>query len=334
MQTTPNASNETSNSVTALVRGLLLTLLLFLALRNDVIMMLGSASTFSEWSHAWVVPVLIALFISLRRHELITALRPPSFWGLLFIFAGLFLWMAANSLGLFGYLRLLAIPLALVGIVLLVAGRRVLFIMLPTIIMVGSCLPLDERSMNRFSIPVQSISVKLAAKLLNIAIDQPVRAADREIVVGQPDTQLKRIGQGEQRFGFRLMPVCACLAMFVIFAPPRTAGIKILMTLALPIILPLANVARVVIWVWFDPGSPTRLDESTARNLSAIAAIGTTFVCLLLVAGICKPILGALANFFEVEDDETDQSDETTSVITQRCDVQPLDTLFGRWSLR
>jgi len=327
-------SNDARDATTALLRGLVLTLLLFIALRSDVVMMLGSASTFSAWSHAWIVPLLVALFIYLRRRDLINALRPPSLWGLFFICAGLFLWMAASSLGLFGYLRLLAIPIALVGVVLLVAGRRVLFILLPTIIMVGTCLPLNERSMNRFSIPVQSISVKLAAKLLNIATDEPVRAADREIVIGQAETQIKRIGQGEQRFGFRLMPACVCLALFVIFAPPRSAGVKVLMTLALPIILPLANVARIVIWVWFDPVSPTRLDESTARNLSAIAAIGTTFVCLLLVAGICKPILGALVSFFEVEDDESDHRDKASLDNTQRCVAQPLDSLVANWSLR
>ena len=89
------------------------------------------------------------------------------------------------------------------------------------------------------------------------------------------------------------------------------------MFLSLVALLPIANVARLVVWTWFDSGDPMRLDESMARNVSAMAALGTTFVGLVLVGAVCSPILRSLATFLEVNGDGGDENERGAPAVEQ-----------------
>lgn len=296
----------------------ILMLLAFAAFREEWRVLLTAASRFSEWSHVFALPLAVGVFCWFRREDLRAAATGGSGWGLVLIFLGVMVWFATKSLGLFGYLTLIAMLMCLVGAVLATCGARFFRTCIPALLMLMTCLPLSERSMERFSLAVQRLSLAGGAVLtgaspgvvasprgLTVAV---VRQDRGEPVVTSPRVwrrSLMVVGQGEQRFGFRLVPACTMIGLLVVFSCRRPTWQVILLLLAAVPLVILSNVIRVaavVLTTVYGGYSPL---SNVPRNVSI--AVGLLAAYLLFGTAVwAAGRLQRMESLFYVDDESAD----------------------------
>ncbi|MCB9852162.1 MAG: exosortase/archaeosortase family protein [Phycisphaerales bacterium] len=303
-----NSENPAGAATSALSRFFILFALLLIALRGEVLGIVGVGLSNSDWSHMLALPVVAYVLLRLRSDDWRGVDMSPSFWGLVLLAAGLFVWFAVYSLGLFGYLRDVALAVATGGVVLLSAGPRVFRLCVPLLIAFCLCLPLYERSMDRFTIGIQNMSIRAGAAVVDRLDAGDVRAEGREIVRRSGDV-VQRVGQGELRFGFRMFQACAMIAILVVFSRKRSAPQLVFLLLAILPTLLLVNVLRIVVWTMVSFMRNAIVVDDVPRNLSAFAAMLLTFV-LVIAAGWLIEKLSGVSSLFYSEDDSEDDSIE------------------------
>ena len=157
--------------------------------------------------------------------------------------------------------------------------------LLPMLLMLATCLPLFERSMDRFSISIQRGSVRTAAALVGLLSGADVQTDGNVVVVRRAEVT-KRIGEGEQRFGFRVFPASVMLALYLVFLKPRSVGFLVaIFTVAIPILLAV-NVIRVVVWVAVQWLGELSVADGMPRNVSAISALLMTFLAFWAICAL------------------------------------------------
>lgn len=296
----------------ALLRFVVLFVLLIFALRDDVISILAVAAEFSDWSHALILPIVVLAYVRLRSSDLRDMEASPSAWGLLFIFGGLFLWFVAMTLGLFAYLRLWALVIAIGGVVLLATGRRVFRVCVPLLLIVATCLPLSERSFDRFTIPIQGISIRTAATVIDAFSGDDVWAEGREIMKQTPGGTL-RVGQGEQRFGFRMAQACALIAFFLTFSRKRPIWQIVVLAMAFIPLLFSVNIVRIIVWSMSAWSRGNSVVDVMPRNFSAAAALLMTFAAFGALAWLLDKIYAEQESAEEESDGEDPLAEMATS---------------------
>lgn len=290
----------------AALRSAILIVLLILAFREDVLSILMVACEFSDWSHGLALPIVILAYVWFRAPELRELEMSPSAWGLLFVLGGLLVWFAVMTLGLFAYLRVLAFWVAIGGGVLLAAGRGALRVCIPLLLIVATCLPLHERSMDRFTIPIQVTSIRAAATVLDGLIGDDVWADGGEIVrrTGEANS---RVGPGEHRFGFRMSQACALIGLLIVFSRKRPVWQLIILAMAFGPLLLGVNVVRIMVWSMSAWSRGNLLVDVVPRNLSA----GASLVIAFLAFGIVVWLLDKaswLGGLFYIEEEEADEA--------------------------
>ncbi|MCG8405402.1 MAG: exosortase/archaeosortase family protein [Phycisphaerales bacterium] len=288
----------------ALFRFVLLIALLILAFRRDVISILMTACEFSDWSHALVLPIVVLAYLRFRGSELRELEMSPSAWGLLLVLGGLFVWFAAMTLGLFAYLRVLAFWTAIGGVVLLAAGRSVLRLCIPPLLMVATCLPLEERSMDRFTIPIQVISVRTAATVVDRLVGDEVWTDGGEML-RRTAGENSRVGRGEHRFGFRMSQAGALIGLLVVFSRKRPVWQLVILAISFGPLLFCVNVARIIVWSMSAWSRGNSVVDVVPQNLSAGASILMTFLVFGIVVWLLDKV-SCLGGLFYVEEEETD----------------------------
>ncbi len=288
----------------AVLRFAILIVLLILALREDVISILAVACEFSDWSHGLALPIVILAYVWFRAPELRELEMSPSAWGLLLVLGGLFVWFAATTLGLFAYLRVLALWVAIGGVVLLAAGRGVLSVCIPLLLMAATCLPLHERSMDRFTILIQGTSIRTAATVMDGLVGDDVWADGSEIVrrTGEMNS---RVGPGEQRFGFRMAQACALIGFLVVFSRKRPVWQLAILAMAFIPLLLGVNVVRIIVWSMSAWSRGNSVVDVVPRNLSAGASLVMTFLAFGIVVWLLDKT-SRLGGMFYIEEEAAD----------------------------
>lgn len=283
----------------ALGRMAVLLLLVPAAFRDECAVLFSIADGFSEWSHLFVLPLVIASLAWLRRDDLAAAMKSGAWGGLWIILFGAAIWFAVKSLGLFGYLTFIAPLICMVGVVAATAGWSFLRRCLPFFLIVFTCLPLSERSMERFSLAVQRVSLAGAAALADAAPGVSVQARGLTITF-ERGRRTGEVGTGEQRFGFRLFPALLMIGLFVTFSRRRPAWQIVLLALSAPLVLVVANLARVTAAVCTAIFGGFDAVSNAPRNVSIVVGLLAAYLLFRLAAGIIGG-LSRLESLFMVD---------------------------------
>lgn len=301
------------DSATVLFRLALLVGLLLLAFRPELKMVLSGAKSFSEWSHAFAMPLVVLVFVLCRKEDLLAALRPGSWWGIALIVAGFSVWFVPSVISQFGYARLLGMLCCLAGVILAVAGWGVARICAPLILMLWLCLPLTERTMESKSLALQRLTLSAAVIPLQQLPGSTLRVKGMTIAYQHGDRS-GEIGLAEQRFGARLIPACFLIGLMVVFTRRRSAGqIAMLVLLSVPIVLA-CNVLRIV--AWGGAAIYGGFDEisSVPRNVSLITMFLAAYLCFSLACLAVGGLGNLAARLFPVENDPADEEEAAPHV--------------------
>ncbi|MCZ6682948.1 MAG: archaeosortase/exosortase family protein [Planctomycetota bacterium] len=297
-----HTSARTAAHLTILIRFGILLILMSFAFRKELYSIVALAAGFSEWSHVFAMPVVAMLFVLCRMDDIRIGLRKGSIWGAVLVLLGFAIWMMSTSLRFIGYATLVAMLVCFVGLILAVAGWRVLRICLPLVLMLGLCLPLGERTMERFSIDIQRESLRAALIPLKLLPGVKTRTAGMTIAYSY-DGKEEHLGLAEQRFGARLWPACLVVGLFTVFSRRRPRWQVVFLTLASIPIVAFCNLMRIFAWavlaVYGGFGPVSSAPRNASLGISLIVAYGSfAFGCWLL------PKLGSrIQRPFWIEDD-------------------------------
>lgn len=241
-----------------------------------------------DYSHGYLVGPIAAIFLWVRRDELVASRLGPN-------------WLGAGILLLVAVLRLLAgefylgpvdawtIPLSVAGVVLLIFGWQCLRWSLPSIVFLYFMIPIPYRAETWLSVPLQRVATKLSTESLQI-LGQPAIAEGNVIWLEDYPLEVAQACSGLRI----LVGILALAFAFVLFSNWAWWQKVIVMIAAIPVAL-VANAIRIV-----STGLLYRLVSSDAAHQFSHDLAG--FVMIPVAAGIFWLLLVYLDNLFpEVE---------------------------------
>lgn len=149
-----------TNWQTALVVGILVVLLA--GLYHEVLVKLGLQwNNDPDYSHGFLVPVLVGYFVWERWDRLKTIPIVPSLWGIAMLAGGL-LMLVIGSIGAELYLQRSSLIVVIAGLVLLIMGRDALKTFMFPIAFMFFMVPLPAIVVNAVAFPLQLFAARTA----------------------------------------------------------------------------------------------------------------------------------------------------------------------------
>ena len=149
-----------TNWQTALVVGILVVLLA--GLYHEVLVKLGLQwNNDPDYSHGFLVPVLVGYFVWERWNRLKTIRIAPSVWGIGLLAGGL-LMLVVGSIGAELYLQRSSLIVVIAGLVLLIMGRDALKTFMFPIAFMFFMVPLPAIVVNAVAFPLQLFAARTA----------------------------------------------------------------------------------------------------------------------------------------------------------------------------
>jgi hypothetical protein len=215
MRVTSRALNPAARKNLSLivVQVLVLCALCGWAYRQELRKVVAQATSMAEAAHTLAFPFLAALMIHGRRRVLTAKAPRPSIWGIAIVLLSIFAYAATTWPFDFGYLRRLQFVSAAAGIVLAVGGWRILWHMLPIIVLLFFALPLGWNAFAGLTIRPETLTLEMATAILHrvLGIFVELRGSDihyeHQGIAGV-------IALGDPHRGFVIPIAHACLILF------------------------------------------------------------------------------------------------------------------------
>lgn len=224
-----------------------------------------------DMGHGFFVPVVAGYIAWQRRGDLALAKILPNWWGLL-----LLAWGAAQlyvaTLGAELFLARTAFIVSLVGIVLLLAGSRVLRILAFPLFLLVFMVPIPAVIYNQITFPLQLIASRLAEQAL-LLLGIPVLREGN--ILQLPSQSLNVV---EACSGIRSLLTLTFLSLVYAYFFDRKVWMRALLLVATVPIAIAANAARVTI-----TGLMSEVNPSLAEGLAHLASGWLIFMLALAI---------------------------------------------------
>jgi exosortase len=193
-----------------------------------------------QYSHGYLVPLFAIAYLLFRLNQVDLGKMQPSCWGIALLLAG----VAFRYTGTYFYYLWLD-PLALIpclgGIFLLLGGRRLFRVALPSIVFLFFMIPLPYSLESALRAPLQRVGT-LASTYLMQTIGLPAISTGNIVVVNE-----FKIGVVEACSGLRMLMVFFALSTAVAFLIQRPNWERIVVIFSsIPIAL-ISNIARITV---------------------------------------------------------------------------------------
>lgn len=230
-------SKSSTNWYAVLVVGVLVVLLG--GLYHEILVKLGLQwNNDPDYSHGFLVPVLVGYFVWERWDRLKTSRIAPSLWGVALLAGGL-LMLVVGSIGAELYLQRSSLIVVIAGLVLLIMGRDALKTLMFPIAFMFFMVPLPAIVVNAVAFPLQLFAARTAEFcLFNFGI--PVLREGNVIVLAGTTLEV-----AEACSGIRSLQALLALGTVYAYFSQRSAWKRwVLVFLSVPIAIA-ANAFRV-----------------------------------------------------------------------------------------
>lgn len=250
-----------------------------------------------DWSHGLIVPLFSLYFLHLQRRKLAAIPIRQSFAGLVVLLVALLMYAAAIWPLKMGFPKSVAVVLAILGVVMMLAGVRVLRVAWFAIAYLLFALPWPVTIYDRSTLPLRKLASEIAAGILGLC--PGIEQATREGTVisylyhGMPG----ELGVAQACSGMRLLMAFCALGVAMAYLSDRPWWHRAVMVLACLPIAVFCNMVRVtitgLIHIYWSP----EYAQGTAHTLLGL-------LMLLLAFGLFSGILYVLNNLFVEEEQE------------------------------
>lgn len=224
----------------------LIFLLLFLFYLPVLTKLSSYLSDNDDYSYGLLFPLVSAYIVWLKWPRIRELGFRPSWWGLLLLACGLFLYVAAE-LAAELYTTRVSFVVSLAGLVTLVGGLRLLRLLAFPLLLLLLMLPLPELVTNKLTLPLQLISSRLAAAFLHL-LGVPVFQHGNILDLGVRQLQIVKACSGLRY----ILPLLALGLIFCYFFQRRLWKAGVLLVSLVPLAI-FANALRVAGMALYPP---------------------------------------------------------------------------------
>ena len=237
-----------------------------------------------EQSHIFLVPVIVAWLVWVRRGRL-TRCSPTSGWlGALMVAAG----FAANWYGLVEVhdgLRHGGAVLLLAGAFIAVAGQEVLYRMLPAFLVLAFLIPVPGVVRQSIALPLQTGTAYLTQHILLLFDVDVIRSNNLLVVNGEAITIAEACN------GMRMVFALFLVSFGFAYGTALRPYVRIVVVALSPLTALLCNVIRTVATAWVYG---LELSDDAKMNFHDYTGWVMLFVALLLLMGVVRVFRWAL----------------------------------------
>jgi exosortase len=244
-----------------------------------------------DWSHGLIVPLFSLYFLHLQRHKLAAIKIRPSFLGLPPLLLALLMYAAAIWPLKMGFPKSVSIVLAIVGLVILLAGFGALKLAWLPIAYLLFALPWPPTLYDVGTLPLRKLASEIAAGVLALCpgIELAVRDGTviRYLYHGQPG----ELGVAQACSGMRLLMAFAALGVAMAYLSDRPWWHRLVMVLACLPIAVFCNMLRVTLTGLIHIYGSPEYAQGTAHTMLGLLMLFVAF-------GLFSAILYVLNNLF------------------------------------
>jgi exosortase len=263
--------------------------------------------TDDNWSHGFLIPLFSIYFLYSRREELLSAPRRVCAWGLwlmllgiLVSLGGVYLKQAYRS-GLFDWFSRTGIIPMVMGLVLYLAGPRVLRVAWLPVAFLIFAMPLPPDTYSRIALPLQNLAAAASAAILKLCgVDIIVKAS--ELTLRSVSGVQRELTVAEACSGVRMLVAFMALGVAMAYLDDKPIWQRVTLVLMGVPIAVASNVLRVIItstaYVMDEPEFGKDFMHSFTGMLMLVPA-------LLMLWG-----LGWILQHLFVADDQDEDEDE------------------------
>ncbi len=203
-----------------------------------------------NWSHGFLIPLFSIYFLYSRRDELFMAKRRTCFWGLGLMLAGILIVMG----GVYTYQTIyrsywpshLGIIPVIMGLVLYLAGPRVLRVAWVPIAFLVFAMPLAGTTYEQIALPLQNLAAMASGAVLKLCgVDIVVKASELTLVSVSGVT--RHLTVAEACSGVRMLVAFMALGVAMAYLDDKPIWQRVTLVLMGVPIAVACNVLRVVI---------------------------------------------------------------------------------------
>tara|TARA_R110002072_G_scaffold87129_8_gene196749 strand:+ start:12279 stop:13820 length:1542 start_codon:yes stop_codon:yes gene_type:complete len=248
------------------------------------------------FAHCWLVPLVGALVVWLRRKSWQTRPRATDLRGLWLLVPGLMMHFAGAALMIDSW-SASSIVLTLPGAALLALGAARLRGLWPVLLLVLFAIPMPIYVEGRMAFVLKEIAVEGGSWLANLVGADIVRDGDRLLPRGIDGSLYVAEACGGLRSLLAMLTLAYCLVFFT--GPPSVARRVLLLLVAAPLAVA-ANVARIAALCLLARGFGVPFAEGTGHTVANVVEWAALLLTMVSVDGLLARRLGKSAAAIEV----------------------------------
>lgn len=237
----------------------------------------------SEASHIFLVPLVVAWLVFVRRSRLARCPVGPSMLGPIIIGIGWFVTSFGFRHSVQSMWHLGAV-MVVVGCLLSVVGKELLVRFLPAFLVLVFLVPIPGRIRQRVSLPLMTATAKVTKDVSDI-LGVPVERQGNQLLVNGAPVIIAEACNG-LRMVFALVLVCYAFA----FGEPLRDYVRLIIIAATPLCAIVCNVIRLVPTLWLFGYSGAKVGNQF-HDIAGWVMLGVAF---LLLMGIIRILRWAL----------------------------------------
>jgi exosortase len=236
-----------------------------------------------EASHVFLVPIVVAWLVWVRRGRLRYCLPRPTLLGPLFVALGWLIstWGYRHAIQSFWHAGAVII---VVGALLSVVGRDLLHRFLPAFAVLIFLVPIPGMLRQKVAIPMQTATAQATQTLFDI-LGEPVQRSGNQLSINDTPVNIAEACNG-MRMVFTLVLVSYAFA----FGEPLRGYVRFLILVASPLSAIACNVIRMIPTIWLFGHSSLKVADAF-HNIAGWVMLGIAF---LLLMGIIRLLRWAL----------------------------------------
>jgi exosortase len=289
----------------------LVALLFLLLFRYELVRMVTQWRTHPSWSHGFLIPVFSLYFVHQQRHRILSSRYRTRMSGLVLLVLAIVIY-AFNTVSPSGYayVRALAMLVALVAVVWLLGGGRLLrWTWLPIVYLLFA-VPLPQRLYVALTLPLRRGAAVVAAALLDACpgLETSVQGVVIDIVYRGQRLE-PALNVAEACSGMRLLVAFLALGVAMAALHPRPLAQRLgLLVATIPIAI-LCNIVRVTVTGFLYVFAHPRYTQGLYHDALGFAMLPLAFL-----------MLGAVAWFMRSLYEPAAPRDEEAAVVYRRGD--------------
>jgi exosortase len=232
-----------------------------------------------ESSHVWLVPLVVAWLVFVRRSRLRTAVPGGRLPGTLLIGVGWFCWSYGFRHSIQSVWHGGAVLMA-VGAVLTVVGRELLYRFLPAVVVLAFLIPVPKTARMLIAPKLQQVTATITQNVAEV-LGMDVVQQGSLITFKGARVEIAEACNG-MRMVFTLFLACYVFA----FVTPLRGYVRVIILLASPLTAVLCNVIRLVPTIWVfghaSQESAAMFHDFSGWVMLIVAFLGLTGIVRLL----------------------------------------------------